>query len=181
MQPRSDELKAERAALLAEIDAAFDNVRRDGGVSWSESKVIDNHGSSEERQKARESDTDPRWNELVDQSGWRLDIGDSGIGGFSFLDAIGFRYYLPAAMKRSVLGVYDGGVGYHLRYGGKLDRWLAEQHSLLDRRQQRCVARYLRYMIDVSRQPEHEWGEEAAVEWTKTLDSHWLQFANGSD
>jgi hypothetical protein len=36
-------------------------------------------------------------------------------------------------------------------------------------------------MIDVSRQPEHEWGEEAAVEWTKTLDSHWLQFANGSD
>ena len=164
-------LKAEQAALSAEIDAAFATVRRVGGVSWNESVVRDNYGSESECLQARESDGDRHWSELVDDRRWEPDCG---IGGFSFLDAIGFRYYLPAAMKRSLASGGDEGIQFHLTYReDKLAPWRSEKHSLLNDRQRRCIARFLRYMIEFAR--AREWLLDAGY-WQEALDSHWRAF-----
>jgi hypothetical protein len=53
------------------------------------------YGSDAERQAARKKDTDQRWWEVRDE--WIESF--SGIGGLSFLDEAGFRYYLPAYMS----------------------------------------------------------------------------------
>ena len=79
---------ARKAALIEEIIAAFDGVSREGGVSLSEAKVIDDYGSEQKRAAARLSDTDTRWQDVPDEdvrSYWDL----------HFFDPIGFRYYLP--------------------------------------------------------------------------------------
>lgn len=81
--------QARKAALIEKIIAAFDGVSREGGVSMSEANVIDDYGSEAERAAARASDIDTRWQDVTEEQlaeNWPI----------SFLDAIGFRYYLPA-------------------------------------------------------------------------------------
>lgn len=92
-------LSLERDSILKEIDVAFAGVTREGGISWSEAVALDNYGTDEECQEARAKDKDISWKELVTDPHWRP---LPGVGGFSFLDAIGFRYYLPAAMIRTL-------------------------------------------------------------------------------
>jgi hypothetical protein len=43
------DLQSEQREALAKIYAAFDGVTREGGVSWSETCVIDDYGTMEER------------------------------------------------------------------------------------------------------------------------------------
>ena len=83
-----------RIELIDLIKDAFKDVTREGGVSWHECEVIDNYGSDAERALARTRDTDRHWTELLSTEAFY----PSGIGGFCFLDPIGFRYYLPAAL-----------------------------------------------------------------------------------
>lgn len=174
MDPRSEALQAERAALWAEIDAAFATVRRGGGVSWSESVVLDNYGSEAECAAARASDPDRHWSELVDDKNW---VPLCGVGGFSFLDAIGFRYYLPAAMKRCIASGQDEGIQFHLTYDGSEEAlaYIKGQHRLLDDRQRRCIARFLQYMFEISREQGEDWSLFAEW-WQETLDSHWKKY-----
>lgn len=94
-----DHLQRELAAVEADIRSAFRGVTREGGVSWSETSVIDDYGSDEERAQARARDVEPSWEALVDDPTWF--IGDPGFcGDFVFLDAIGFRYYTAPALIR---------------------------------------------------------------------------------
>jgi len=79
-----------KQAVIAEITAAFDGVSRKGGVSLSEAWVIDDYGSDEERAEARKEDTETRWQDVPERD---IAYGSSCL---SFLDDIGFRYYLPA-------------------------------------------------------------------------------------
>src|SRR4051794_16144118 len=91
-------MTAERQSLIEEITAAFDGVSREGGISLHEAEQIDCHGIAEERAEARKVDTDRRWQDVPDQ--WLEELPAVP----HFLDAVGFRYYLPAymiwAMKR---------------------------------------------------------------------------------
>jgi len=87
--PPSDKL-----ALIMEIQRAFRNVERGNGVTLHETEAIDFYGSDEERRNARAKDTDRNWQEVDDR--WIEEFG--GVGGLSFLDEEGFRYYLPAYM-----------------------------------------------------------------------------------
>jgi hypothetical protein len=142
-----NKIDREREALRAQIRAAFKGVTRDGGVSWSETLVIDNYGTDEERAAARARDTDTCWTELVDDPNWVL---HDGLGGFSFVDAIGFRYYLPAAMIRSVESGDDhGSLCFHLTLpppGDKFHDWKMGKWSRIDRKQRLAVRRFIRYM-----------------------------------
>ena len=79
-------------ALIEEIELAFRDVSRENGVSLSEAWVIDDCGSDEERAKARAQDKDEIWRDIPDE-----DIRH-GYSCLSFLDEIGFRYYMPAYM-----------------------------------------------------------------------------------
>jgi hypothetical protein len=81
-----------KQALMEEITAAFDGVSRENGVSLSEAWVIDDYGSDEERAEARKEDTETRWQDVPDE-----DIA-YGYSCLSFLDEIGFHYYIPAYM-----------------------------------------------------------------------------------
>lgn len=169
---RSD-LERERDALIAEIHAAFAGVSRDGGVSWSETRVIDMFGSDDDRMAARARDTDRSWSELVDDPHWN----DTGAGGFSYLDPISLRYYLPAAVIRTVRDDWNGDLSFHLtlqpnpanpkhalRWG---DHFL-ERFSRLDDRQRRCVARFIRYMV-----ARDQATCELPSHWQAAFDSYW--------
>ncbi len=79
-----------KRALIEEITAAFDGVSRENGVSFRESRVIDDYGSDEERAKARSEDTETRWQDVPDDDIYHA------YACLSFLDEIGFHYYIPA-------------------------------------------------------------------------------------
>lgn len=185
---RADELHTEREALIAEIYEAFRDVTREGGVSWSETFVLDDRGTEAECLAARAKDRDVRWTELVGDSTWEP---DTGLGGFSFLDPIGFRYYLPAVMNRSVQLGYDAGVVYHLSiesppaaksFAADKDllrdfdvaAWQLEKLSLLNERQRRCVARFVRFMLEWSRFKDDLFGMQS---WQHAWDAYWSKVA----
>lgn len=79
-----------KLALIEEITAAFDGVRRENGVSLSEAQVVDDYGSEEERAEARKQDTEKRWQDVPEK-----DIAYGHIS-LAYFDEIGFRYYIPA-------------------------------------------------------------------------------------
>ena len=83
---------AVRDAVIRQIEIAFDGVDRKFGVSLHEACVIDDYGSKWEQMKARMTDTEWRWQ----------DVPEADIARYfwilSFLDPIGFRYYMPAYM-----------------------------------------------------------------------------------
>jgi hypothetical protein len=169
-----EDLEREKRALLAEIDAAFAEVDRAGGISWSESRVLDDYGSPEEQVEARRSDKVRHWRDLAENPQWNPEPGS---GGFSFLDDIGFRYYLPAAMKRCIAHGHDVGLRFHLTIEAVgLDTWKIEKWSILDEPQRRCVASFVEYMIEQSR--TLEWSDLAVEWWTQTRDGYWHQYGS---
>lgn len=161
-----EKIERVREGLIAQIYEAFKGVTRAGGISWSETFVIDDYGSEEECAAARARDTDTKWEELVDDPGWVL---YDGIGGFSFIDTIGFRYYLPAAMIRCIRsGEETGSLCFHLTLppeGDKLRDWSAQKWSLLDRKQRLAVKRFVRYMEAVVPFFAHSWREAHESYW----------------
>jgi hypothetical protein len=82
--------------LLDVIEKAFDGVEREDGVTLHEAVVIDNYGSQEEFEKAGSYDTETRWQDVSEN-----DLAENPQF-MTFLDAKGFRYYLPAAMSWSI-------------------------------------------------------------------------------
>ncbi len=163
------ELDAVRNAIVAEIYCAFQNVTREGGVSWSESVALDDYGGPDVCEAARLGDTDANWGELVDDERW---VPDCGSGGFNFLDANGFRYYLPPAMVRSLRSSQDEGI--RLKLAALQNR--PEQFSVLDQRQRRCVARFLLYMARRSDEPYLACNDKN--EWLATLNAGWSEYLN---
>lgn len=165
-------LDTERESVRAEIIAAFGDVTRDGGVSWEEARVIDLYGSDHERAAARAAERDSRWLDLVGGEDWDW---RQGTGGWVFLDATGFRYYLPAAMTRLLDGCDDDtGLAWSLQLDDRADDSRRfRQWSLLDRRQRMCVRRWLRYLVAYHK-AQHVRGEE---EWAQVLWSYWEQHA----
>ncbi|RYG32933.1 hypothetical protein EON81_19450 [bacterium] len=163
-------VEAERDALLADIEAAFAGVGREGGISWSEAEVLDMYGTAEDQAKARAQDREPGWRSLVDDSKWRTGCG---VGGWSFLDAVGFRYYLPAAMIRCIRTGNDEGIEYHLRLDDdKFRDFRADKWSLLTLDQRRCVRRFLEYMGVVT---AYVYGGFDASGWQQSLELYWDQ------
>lgn len=150
-----EDLQREREALIAEIASAFAGVTREGGMSWGESVAAD--GSTPEHEaEALALDTDRSWEELIDNPTW---LAHPGTGGFYFVDFIGFRYYLPAAMTRSALGddqlpklsaaaIVDD-VSDHLELLLRTPRHshIESYCSNLNEAQRRAIARFVRFKI----------------------------------
>lgn len=149
-----------RARVLDLIEETFGQVTREGGVSWSEAAVLDDYGSEEEQAKARASDKDKKWRELVRHPDFRIDFGN-----FAFLDPIGFRYYLPAVLVEAVESGYDNGIGEVLVLPrGDLRKYSLKQWSLLDPSQKNSVRHVLKYMSRVD--PDDGW-------WASAYQSYW--------
>src|SRR5687767_9365526 len=113
--PVPEGFRREQQAVEAQIRAAFRGVTRDGGISWSESVVLDCFGSERAQEQARAEDTERCWEDLVDDPSWRHEVG---AGGFPFLDPIGFRYYIAPAMIRCIRAGGGEWISYALTVDG---------------------------------------------------------------
>ncbi|MBS1723610.1 MAG: hypothetical protein JSS66_11720 [Armatimonadetes bacterium] len=107
---------------------------------------------------------------LVESPEWDPEFG---IGGFNFLDAIGFRYYLAPAMLRYLkeFPEFDVGLEYVLCHS-KLtsDPYRHMQWSLIDDAQAACVRDFLSFMADTCRFLGDEIGSR---DWLKALNRYW--------
>lgn len=82
----------DKDALIAQINAAFDGVSREGGVSLREAREISNEGTDEHRLLARLEEQDTCWQAVPESEIERF------VSSAYQLDAIGLHYYLPAFM-----------------------------------------------------------------------------------
>jgi hypothetical protein len=136
-------------AVLGEIELAFKKVRRGTGVTLHEAEVIDDHGSDAHRAKARTQDTEKRWQDVPDR-----DI-ENHYSVLSFMDAEGFRYYIPAYMSWTLrnfatssslscdMTIYALTPSNHQ----KIADWQRERWQLLDASQSKAVLSFLKYML----------------------------------
>lgn len=155
----------ERDTLIVEIYESFRDVTRTGGVSWSESVAIDNYGSEEARLRARQSDQETHWSQLVSDHRWQPGPGGA-VGGFVFLDPIGFRYYLPATMIRCICSLED--VGDVSRFLNVTSEPKFAEKALFTQRQSRAIARFLWFMAQ-QREPSSDWLEPLECYWQHYL------------
>lgn len=134
----------ERDAIIAEITAAFKDVTRGkGAISWRQCVVLDNYGAETECLK-QVPDDDLHWMELIDNKTWQP---FPGIGGFAFINAEGFRYYLPPTIIRFLLNDITEWYSGHLL--SSIDRFIDPQRSLVFTDPQiRSVARFIKFMAD---------------------------------
>jgi len=124
--------------MLEEIGRVFRGVKRGQGITLHETEVMDHYGSKEQRQAARRKDTDQDWREVRDE--WIEEFG--GVGGLTFLDAEGFRYYLPAYMSYWVRkGEEPNDLAYQLQ---GIDRWPFQE--LFRPQEKATIARFLEYV-----------------------------------
>jgi len=162
---------AERDALLAEIYEVFAEVDRQRGISWGEANSIDDYGSPGISAAERGWDRDRKWQDLPDDTNWDPENGWH----WSFLDAIGFRYYLPAAMVFVMRKGRDTDFIFQLTAikGDYLD-YREAQWALLNLPQRLCIKHFMQYMgiVTAYRQAESDpRGWFASIPyWEKTGD-----------
>ncbi|MCX5688271.1 MAG: hypothetical protein NTV94_00510 [Planctomycetota bacterium] len=131
-------------ALLGEIVEAFGTVHRRGGRSWTDAMALDLMGVPHVDFPVAYREDDCSWLDVADDAGWDP---YRGIGGWPFLESIGFRYYLAAAMYRAVRTGESGGLAHQMElpFDTKakrrlLDRWILDAH------QQRVALRVAEFM-----------------------------------
>jgi hypothetical protein len=160
---------AERDAIIAGVQSAFAGVTRgERGISWNECVAIDNYESDAECEAARRSDGDSHWNEIVDDPDWHP---FPGIGGFSFINAEGFRYYLPPTMIRFLRG--DNEEWFPGDLLESIERF-TEQHvlPLWSEEQLHAVARFIDFM---ARHHEDQFriNPDEPNAWAEALKRRW--------
>ncbi len=157
-----EHLLEEQQAVETQIRAAFKGVTREGGISWSESEVVDGYGLDNERAAAKALDTEQSWEELVDDPKWREDFG---VGGFCFLDAVGFRYYIAPAMIRWT----RRGEGV----ASTLENPVAGCLDLINPEQGLAIARFVRFMI-ATYAPDNE--DIFGYSWQDVYEKSWREW-----
>lgn len=139
----SPDLERRKLALIAEIHEAFRGVSREGGISWSQTMLHD-HGvrpyTPREYREAGEKDREKSWEVLVDPDKWKP---HPSWGGFCFIDAIGFRYYVAPAMIRMLTFEREEVLRPRLLEDDRLGLF-----SALNNQQSRCIVGYLEWMRD---------------------------------
>ena len=156
----------ERDSIISDIHASFRDVTRcDAAISWNECVARDNYESDEACEAARHTDVDARWSDLIDDPSW---FPFPGTGGFAFINAEGFRYYLPPTMIRLLRADDDEWYPGHLLQS--INRF-TEPHflGLWSEPQLRCVARFVSFM---ARHDEDARTEEPNP-WSTAFEGTW--------
>jgi len=144
-----------KLALIDEITAAFDGVARGDGVSISEARVIDDNGSDSERAAARKRDTETRWQDVPDENIFR---GDSHL---TFMDEVGFHYYIPAYVVWFLRNMDDEGpqspafnsntfdsliFALGADRSGALEEFYLSKYQLFTLEQSKAIAHFLHFL-----------------------------------
>jgi hypothetical protein len=160
--------RAERDAIIADIHSAFAGVGRgERAISWSECYALDMYEPEDVCEAARRSDTDTHWSELIASVDWQP---FPGVGGFSFINAEGFRYYLPPTMIRFLGG--DNSEWYPGHLLGVIERFTAPRLlPLWSESQLRSIARFVSFMArhdnEVCLRPDEP------NPWSEAIDRRW--------
>jgi hypothetical protein len=135
-----ESLRPEQIAVEADIRSAFKGVTREGGVSWKEAFAADVGSSPDKCIAARALDVERCWEDLIDDPNWYTDTGT-----WYFLDAIGFRYYLAAAMVRDCREAFfeNSGDAFECR------TFEEELPRLLTPAQHAAIRRFLEFIVFV--------------------------------
>jgi hypothetical protein len=153
--PRADEARPPwwlpldelNAALVAELERAFAGVELAGGVSMAEANLIDDYALPARTvadPPPRGHGVGPPWQAIT-----LADLERYAWGPFSFIDARGVRYYLPALLRFDLHGEAPGALEslvYTLTDGHQR----AAIRALLDDAQRTVVARWLWYRAQVT-------------------------------
>lgn len=129
--------------LIEAIEREFANVTRKGGVSWLEADALDAGGSQDLYDLAKDRDIEKRWQELVDSTTWNIFEWSSN---WSFLDSIGYRYYLAAAMVRELKTGTEIVNDFHFWFCPQ------EKFSEFTKAQKQVVAEFVLYKLHYERQ-----------------------------
>ena len=152
--------------LLRMLNRAFEASTRVGGRSWTDAIALDLMGVPGKDFAVTHRDDDRSWRDVVRDPGWDP---DSGMGGWPFLDGIGFRYYLAAAMGR----VLDGGevscLAWQFRRPLKgASRRRFDDRWILDPAQHEVAMRFAAFMLERTFQA----GDQAEYdEWDAAIRS----------
>jgi Cysteine-rich CPCC len=157
-------MTSQRDEILQQIAQVFDGVRREEGVTLHEALEMDLYGSPEQCAQARLLDTDENWQEV---RGKDLERFPSVL---SFLDAKGFRYYLPAYMSWELWRFRALGASIRSWLLFHLDTSESRHFTILTEPQARAVYRYLRFVGD------YAWDLNAKVA-RSALAKYWSRFA----
>jgi hypothetical protein len=162
-------------ALLKEIQDAFGSVQRGDGTTLHQAQAMDDYAGPEQELAARRLDTDQRWGDVPEQDIVRHYTA------LGFLNADGFRYYIPAHMSFAVkyykAGSFDflilDWILYALNPGDdpELPGWKIEQFENLDQRQKEVICHFLHFIKD-----EAEDYLIAHSDAEQALERYWGQF-----
>lgn len=172
MKRRTTAYEQRKLALIEEITAAFDGVSREDGVTLSETYVIDDYGSPEERAEVRKEDTERWWQNVPDDN---ISCADAAL---SFLDPKGFRYYIPAYLvwylrkmdssERDKSNTFESIIdALTIQNDSAIDEYSFPRFRLLNPQQSKAVARFLQF------EAEHEGFHRDA---RRALERYWGQF-----
>lgn len=132
------------AALLTALERAFADVELAGGVSMAEADLIDDHAlpaRTATDPPPRGHGIGPPWQDLTP-----ADLEPYHWGPFSFMDARGVRYYLPALIRFDLRGDRPAALDSLVVCLARHHR-MASVHRLLDDGQREVVARWLLYRV----------------------------------
>ena len=155
---------------VALIYEAFEAVSLGKGTSWPETDLMDGgQGHPDILKAARKEYKVARWQELVDDPGWEMSPGS---GGFSFVNALGFRFYIAPAMIRVLRGDLGLDIAILLevrKMGKKKEKYQLEKFSTLDGPQINAICQFIRCMMLVDQ--DYQWEESYESYW-KALDGN---------
>jgi hypothetical protein len=164
--------RVESEKIIAEIHEAFGSVTRGAhAISWRECVALDNYLQETNLLEVRQSDADTHWSELVDDQDWDP---FPGIGGFSFINLDGFKYYLPPTMIRFLRGDNSEWFPGHLL---KSIEEFTEQESQWTHKQIVAIAHFIDYMsrYDLYDEKDEEEGSDWDT-WKKAMKRRWHKF-----
>lgn len=154
-------------AAIESLERAFGDVRRDGGVSLHQMNVLDDYGDADALARAELEDGEERWQTIDDDKLERF--GASLV----FLDAKGFRFYIPAflrlmARRLSDLarpcafdGVWSALVSSH--------SYASTHYTALDDAQRRAIATFLRGVVEIG-------DDEDRAAARESIDRYWGRY-----
>lgn len=165
-----------RRAVESDLRAAFRGVTLGGGLSLRQAQLADNFGvGAQTRPSASFADA-----EVTDD--WsRVSLDELERDCLAHLDALGFRYYIPALML-SVLDHYESSSMRVIGtlsglYPKKGDEWEYHMHrySLLSPAQKAAIARFL---VELPKLVQLGHEDQKVVE--RAVRNYWGQYLNRS-
>jgi Cysteine-rich CPCC len=155
----------EQRRLVALLETAFGDVRRDGGVTLHQMDVLDGYGTAEAMAAAEREDPEQRFQDIDDDKLTDYRLCQSLV----FLDAKGFRFYIAAFLSLMVRSW--GAYGYSgLWFALSASEYCRERHyALLSAAQCQCIAEVLAKTVDLG-------GADEVHEASKALRAHWQQY-----